>query len=123
MSTITFMSPAWRPEDVFDFFSSKERKESLTLREGRDAYLVTAVMPGFIKDDFSIRFQGGVLNIYASSHFITHSYAKRTVHKTVRFAQAIDEDQISYLYERNVLKIWIPKKTKSSRFSFGFRLR
>jgi HSP20 family molecular chaperone IbpA len=83
----------------------------MTLRETRDTYLVIAEFPGFIKDDIQIHLHNGVLNIYASSYLGSrHFHEKRKIHRMVALRRAVEEKQMRSLYEKNILKIWIPKK-------------
>jgi len=113
-------SGSWPPRGFFDFFSKEEERERIVLHEDRRNYLVVAVIPGFIKDDIRINFRNGILNIYASSYLVSrsHQYAKRSIHRTVKLPAEVDAEQIRYLYERNELKIWIPKKTSHSAKPF-----
>lgn len=109
-------SNSWPPRGFFNLFP-KQEGEKVTLHENRNTYLVVAVFPGFIKDDIRIHFRNGILSIHASSYTVSGSrnmplYAKRHIHRTVRLSGDVDEEQIRYLYERNELRIWVPKKHK-----------
>lgn len=121
MSTLSIVpSGSWPPRGFFDLFPKQEEGERITLHENRSTFLVVAVFPGFIKDDIRINFRNGVLTIYAASYLVSRSqqYAKRNIHRTVQLSGEVDEDQIRYLYERNELRIWIPKKRGASSRSF-----
>ncbi len=124
MNIVSLVPPgSWHPKDLLKLFPNKDRGEQLLLHENRDTYLVHVNFPGFIKDDIRIYMREGVLHIHAASFLVTRNtlapafYGKRNIHKTVELPEEIVEEQIRYLYERNVLKIWIPKKHKSSRAS------
>lgn len=122
MSAMSFVpSGSWQPDDFFNFLSGRKslKPGSLTLHEKGDFYLVVAVMPGFIKDEIQILFKNGVLNIYAASHHSSPlpsltGMNKRSMHRMVHLHKAVDEKQISYLYEKNILKIWVPKKESTA---------
>ncbi len=120
MNTVSIApSPSWRPGNFFNLFPRKEKTEKVTLRENSKTYLVIAVLPGFIKDDIHINYNQGILNIYASSYLVsrtytsTRLYGKRNIHKTIKLEREVDEENIAYLYESNVLRVWLPKKDRS----------
>jgi len=130
MNTMSIVpSGSWNPRDLFGLFPSKDKTEKVTLHENRDSYLVVAVFPGFIKDEIHINFHNGILNIHASSYLLNQNVStprfagRRNIHRTVHLLGEIDEAQIRYLYERNILKIWLPKKDRKYGIMRRLKLR
>lgn len=121
MNVVSLMpSGSWQPNDFFSLFPKKDKSDRIRLQENRKNYVVIAEIPGFIKDEINIQFRNGILNIYASSYTVTRHvgtpsfYSKKNIHRTIPLRNEVDEKQIRYLYEKNVLRIWIPKKRSQS---------
>lgn len=117
VNTISVMPPSWPGSGFINFFMRKDKnaKEQVLIRENRKTFLIIAQVPGFIKDDISIRFQDQTLTIYASCYSLLGQQTpfKRNFYRSIHIAKAIEVEQITSLYENNVLKIWLPKKPQS----------
>ncbi len=120
MHSLSLTPPSpWYSGNFFNLFSRRDGSEKIKVIENSTTYFVMVTLPGFIKDDIHIRYSDGVLKIHASaprmtlgSPGATQFAAKRQFYKSISLTKPVDDRLITYLYEENVLKIWLPKKSK-----------
>lgn len=127
MNSISLLPPPQDPFDFSRFFSAeKSERSKFRIREDRHQYKITLKIPGFIIDDIHIHFRAEALHIFANScrprfkaqkqaHF---SLEQHKFQKHIPIPEDILEDQISYLYEEEVLTVLVPKKKQLSSTSF-----
>ncbi|WP_424001073.1 Hsp20/alpha crystallin family protein [Haloarcula salina] len=86
---------------------------NVDVEETDAGFVVMADLPGFEKDDLSIRFDDGVLAIHGESevseeHDNVASRRSRRVDERLSFPQSVLEDEISASYHNGVLEITLP---------------
>jgi len=88
------------------------------ISERKDAYLVTAELPGVKAGDVEITFEDGLLTIQGERHF-AHDSAEEKMHRTERFYGAfrrsitlprhVEADKIEATAQDGLLQIMVPK--------------
>jgi HSP20 family protein len=91
---------------------------AVDISERKDAYLVTAELPGVKPGEVEITFQDGLLTIQGERHF-AHDSAEEKVHRTERFYGAfrrsitlpshVEAGKIEASAQDGVLQIMVPK--------------
>jgi HSP20 family protein len=91
---------------------------AVDISERKDAYLVTAELPGVKAGDVEITFEDGLLTIQGERHF-AHDSAEEKMHRTERFYGAfrrsitlpshVEADKIEASAHDGVLQIMVPK--------------
>lgn len=83
-----------------------------------DAFVVTADVPGFSKDEIDVTLSDRTLRIAADreteaeeteADFIRRERHRESASRTVRLPEAVDEEGISATYEHGVLTVTLPK--------------
>lgn len=97
-----------------DSILSKSFDDNFSLKEKPHFYLVTATINGIIKDDIHINFYDDKLSVYICVPLFKGSYfkgsiGKKNFQKTITIPKKVDEKNISYIFERSKLSIWLPK--------------
>jgi HSP20 family protein len=109
----------WRPgQPVTGGTAPAAWAPAVDISERKDAYLVTAELPGVKADQVEITFEGGLLTIQGERHF-AHDSADEKMHRTERFHGAfrrsitlpshVEADKIEASAEDGVLRIMVPK--------------
>jgi HSP20 family protein len=91
---------------------------AVDISERKDAYLVTAELPGVKASEVEITFEDGLLTIQGERHF-AHDSAEEKMHRTERFYGAfrrsitlpshVEADKIEASAHDGVLQIMVPK--------------
>lgn len=86
---------------------------NVDVEETDEGFVVMADLPGFEKDDLSIRFDDGVLAIHGESEVSEErdtvaSRRSRRVDERLAFPASVLEDEISASYHNGVLEITLP---------------
>jgi HSP20 family protein len=91
---------------------------SVDISERKDAYLVTAELPGVKASEMEITVEDGLLTIQGERHF-AHDSAEEKMHRTERFYGAfrrsitlpshVEADKIEASAQDGVLQIMVPK--------------
>ena len=91
---------------------------AVDISERKDAYLVTAELPGVKPSEVEITFEDGLLTIQGERHF-AHDSAEEKMHRTERFYGAfrrsitlpshVEADKIEASAQDGVLQIMVPK--------------
>lgn len=102
-------------KDFGKLFSSQAKNFQLCVTEEQSHYLVQAKVPGAIIDDFHIRFVGTELFVSVARKRAKSNGLPFAPQK-IAFERQIVTEKISYLYEKQMLRIWLPKKVASSKF-------
>lgn len=85
-----------------------------------DEYEVVADMPGFENDDIDVTFVDGTLRIQADAaveyedeegEYVRRERRKRSVSRSVRIPNPIDEDEIAAGLSDGVLRVTLPKQS------------
>ncbi|XGI84491.1 Hsp20/alpha crystallin family protein [Halorutilales archaeon Cl-col2-1] len=96
--------------------STKTMKIDLADRD--DEYVLTADLPGFDKDDISVRLDDGVLTVSAEHEesaeeeeddYITRERRRRSVRRSVRLPALVEEEEVSAKFNNGVLTVEVPK--------------
>lgn len=112
-------------EDFFSPLVSARTAFRVDLKETDDAYVVEADLPGVKKEDIKIGLQKNYLIITAQRNEVTEEKQENYVRQERRHGQLqrsfyvtnINEDKVSAEYKDGVLKITLPKKTKTEEFT------
>jgi HSP20 family protein len=86
---------------------------NVNVEETDDGYVVLADLPGFEKEDLSIRFEDGVLTIHGETDVAEesdHMTARRSrrVFERMALPETVQEDEITASYQNGVLEIVLP---------------
>jgi HSP20 family protein len=109
----------WRPGQQFTSSTTPAAwAPAVDISERKDAYLVTAELPGVKADQVEITFEGGLLTIQGERHF-AHDSADEKMHRTERYYGAfrrsitlpshVEADKIEASAQDGVLQIMVPK--------------
>jgi HSP20 family protein len=109
----------WRPgQQYYGDAGTAAWAPPVDISERKDAYLVTAELPGVKADDMEITVEDGLLTIQGERHF-AHESAEEKVHRTERFYGAfrrsitlpghVEADMIEASAQDGVLQIMVPK--------------
>lgn len=86
---------------------------NLSLETDEDGYVAFADLPGFEKDEITLRFDDGLLTVEAE-HEVTEdgeyatSRRSRHVYEQLRLPAAVVEDEITATYRNGVLEVHLP---------------
>jgi HSP20 family protein len=110
----------WRPgqQQYYSDAGTQVWAPSVDISERKDAYLVTAELPGVKAGDVEITFEDGLLTIQGERHF-AHDSAEEKMHRAERFYGAfrrsitlpshVEADKIEASAQDGVLQIMVPK--------------
>jgi HSP20 family protein len=108
----------WRPGQQYDSADAAVWAPAVDISERKDAYLVTAELPGVNAGDVEITFEDGLLTIQGERHF-AHDSAEEKIHRTERCYGAfrrsitlpshVEADKIEATALDGVLQIMVPK--------------
>lgn len=76
--------------------------------EADHAWILRTDLPGFSREDLSLRFEKGVLSLRAERENEEHAFHSRT-ERTFRTPEHVDPDEISARLEDGVLEVTLPK--------------
>lgn len=100
-------SDTWRtgmdvPRRLFDWSD-----DTCELHEEDGEYVLTIELPGFEKEEISVTWDDGMLNV-AAEHEDEDRGRSRTYHRRFRLPQPIDADGIEAAYTNGVLEVRLP---------------
>ena len=108
----------WRPGQHYDASGTAAWAPAVDISERKDAYLVTAELPGVKAGDVEITVEDGLLTIQGERHF-AHDSSEEKMHRTERFYGAfrrsitlpshVEADKIEASAQDGVLQILVPK--------------
>ena len=110
----------WRPgqQQYYGEAGTAVWAPPVDISERKDAYLVTAELPGVKADELEITFEDGLLTIQGERHF-AHDSSEEKMHRTERFYGAfrrsitlpshVEADKIEASTQDGVLQIMVPK--------------
>jgi HSP20 family protein len=108
----------WQPGQQYDSAGAAVWAPAVDISERKDAYLVTAELPGVNAGDVEITFEDGLLTIQGERRF-AHDSAEEKVHRTERCYGAfrrsitlpshVEADKIEASALDGVLQIMVPK--------------
>ena len=109
----------WRPgQQYYSDTGTAVWAPAVDISERKDAYLVTAELPGVKPSEVEITFQDGLLTIQGERRF-AHDSAEEKMHRTERFYGAfrrsitlpshVEADKIEASAQDGVLQIMVPK--------------
>lgn len=109
----------WRPgQQHYGEVGPAAWAPAVDISERKDAYLVTAELPGVKASEVEITFEDGLLTIQGERHF-AHDSAEETMHRTERCYGAfrrsitlpshVETDKIEASAQDGVLQIMVPK--------------
>lgn len=81
--------------------------EGVDLYEGDDAFVLTIDMPGFERDEITITWDDGRLNI-AAEHVDEAHDRKKIYHRSFRLTKDVGVEEISASYRNGVLEVTLP---------------
>jgi HSP20 family protein len=91
------------PSRIFDESGGTDYE----LYEEDDEFVLTIELPGFDRDEMSLAWDDGVLNV--SAERVDESRGRRrTYHRRFRFPKGVDEDAIAASYRNGVLEVTLP---------------
>lgn len=90
-----------------------------------DEFVVTADVPGFQKDDITVKVEDETLFVTAQhdrevetdGEFIRQERSRREVSRSLRLPETVQEDATTATYENGVLTVTLPKRSSGSGVS------
>jgi HSP20 family protein len=120
-------------ERMFDRMSNRlepfdegafEGSAAIDVEESDDAYVVTADLPGFDRDDIDVELAGDRLTLSAThtteteteededeGHYLRRERRQQSVSRSVRLPEPVDESATEAEYRNGVLTVTLPKET------------
>jgi HSP20 family protein len=89
-------------EDAFDVANDYR------LHEEDDAFVLTIDVPGFERDEITVTWDDGVLNV-SGEHTDETVGRRRQYHRQFQFPKRIDDDEITATYTNGVLEVTLPQ--------------
>ena len=96
------------------------RSVAVDVEDAGDEYVVTADLPGYDTDDVELTLREETLRIEATSQeaeefetgrYIRRERTDRSVSRTVRLPEPVDDEAVSASYNNGVLTVTLPKRT------------
>lgn len=89
-----------------------------TIEQTDDGYVVMADLPGFEKEDLSLRFEDDVLTIRGETSMTEdrdHAWSRRSrqVHEQVALPTSVVDEEITANYHNGVLEVHLPTEETS----------
>lgn len=81
--------------------------DGVDLYEEDDAFKLTVDMPGFERDEITVAWNDGRLNV-AAEHVDEAHGRKKTYHRSFRLPKEIEVDEITASYRNGVLEVTLP---------------
>ncbi|MFC7155012.1 Hsp20/alpha crystallin family protein [Halomarina halobia] len=81
--------------------------EGVELYEEDDAFVLTVDVPGFERDEMTVTWDDGRLNV-AAEHVDESLGREKTFHRSFRFPKDIEVDDVSASYRNGVLEVTLP---------------
>lgn len=104
--------------DQFEDFDVESRL-AVDVEDTGDAFVVTADLPGFEKEDIDVHLRDDALQIDATheespekdvkEQYIRRERSKRSVSRSLSLPEAVDEDAVSASFNNGVLTVELPK--------------
>ncbi|QCC46306.1 Hsp20/alpha crystallin family protein [Halobellus limi] len=91
------------PSRVFDDAGSTDYE----LYEEDEEFVLAVEMPGFDRDEITLAWDDGMLNI-AAEHVDENRGRKRTYHRRFRFPKDVDDEAIDATYTNGILEVTLP---------------
>jgi HSP20 family protein len=91
----------------------------VNITENSDAYHLEVAVPGWQKENFNVKLDGGLLTISAekkdekkdeTAKVIRNEYSNKSFKRSFTLDEKIDATNISAKYENGILKLDLPKK-------------
>lgn len=83
------------------------RHDDYELYEEDGEFVLTIEMPGFDREDITVSWDTGVLNISAENTDDVRG-TKRTYHRRYRFPRDVNEEEIAAQYNNGILTVTLP---------------
>ena len=77
------------------------------LYEQDDEFVLSVELPGFDRDEISLTWDSGVLNIAAEHEDDTRN-TRKTYHRRFRFPKDVDEEELWVEYKNGILEVHLP---------------
>lgn len=108
-------------DNLFDDFFKVSKKNILRsdIEENENEYLINIDIPGFSKENISLDFEDGYLNVTAVNQASKKEEGVKYLHRerfygkvsrTFYIGKTIKEDEIKASFENGVLKVKLPKE-------------
>lgn len=100
----------------FDFprVFGRTRNRDYELYEEDGAFVLSVEMPGFERDEISVRWHEGRLNI-AAEHEDDRRGTTRTYHRAFRVPKAVVPEDITAEYDNGILEVRLPIRGATER--------
>jgi HSP20 family protein len=95
---------------------------AVDLEDTGDAFVLTADLPGFDREDIGVELRSGSLRVTADREdadargdetYIHRERSKRSINRTVSLPEPVDEENTSATFNNGVLTVQVPKARAS----------
>ncbi|UHQ96092.1 Hsp20/alpha crystallin family protein [Natrinema halophilum] len=106
----------------FGLSESEMTTMGIDLVDHGDEFVLTADVPGFESDDIDVRLSNNTLHVTAERDetteeqeelYIKSERAHRSISRSVRLPEPVDEENVSAAYNNGVLTLTLPKRQPS----------
>lgn len=97
---------------------------NIDVEDRDDEFVVTGDLPGFDKEDMDVKLSENTLKISANreestedereGEYIRQERSRRSVSRTVRLPEPVEEDEVNAHYKNGVLTVTLPKRHAAS---------
>ena len=85
-------------------------RNDFELYEEEDEFVLSVEMPGFDRDEITVAWDDGILNV-AAEHEDDNRQHRKTYHRRFRFPKTIDDEEITAEYNNGILQVRLPVMT------------
>ena len=110
MALPTTPASSWTQRSGFPSRLFATGREDYELYEQDDAFVLSVEMPGFDREEITVSWDAGVLNI-AAEHEDEARNKRKTYHRRFRFPKDVDDEDISASYRNGILEVELPVTT------------
>jgi HSP20 family protein len=118
-----FFNRDWMDWSTHNFSETNTTLPSVNIKEGQESFEVEMAAPGFVKKDFKIDLNHGVLTISSEKKveneirkgqkFTRQEFSYQSFNRSFTLPNSVDSEKITAQYENGILKVVIPKKEEA----------
>ncbi|MFB6353493.1 MAG: Hsp20/alpha crystallin family protein [Halobacteriales archaeon] len=110
MALPTTPASSWLQSTDFPSRLFEMGREDYELFEEDDEFVLSVEMPGFDREEITVSWDEGVLNI-AAEHDDPDRGQRKTYHRRFRFPKDVDDEDITAQYRNGILEVRLPVVT------------
>ena len=104
---------SWRQGTGFPSKLFETGRNDFELYEEDDEFVLSVELPGFDREEITVTWDDGILNI-AAEHRDEERQQRKTYHRRFRFPKTIDDEAIAAEYTNGILEVRLPVMTSAT---------